>query len=275
MGMEHKRHPWFIPEWLVGAKALGYKLEKFLGAGGFGAVYLTTTPQGEARAVKVLYPPHSRNAEDLRDWQSRASRFLRELLTTAQFNHPNIVRIYDTGMLQWHYEAPEGPSALDGDYLLPFYVADYLPDGVEQRLTNAEALTSDEVVEIGRQILEGLTALHSCQPPVLHLDLNPANIRLAEGRRAVITDFGVARIQGVTRPSSEEFLSRVLVGHRPHRRPSKSASPALSPRKGGLRRRGQTLTPLPGRIRAFNSTASPSLSRRYGRREITGAPALW
>ncbi|MBI4332351.1 MAG: substrate-binding domain-containing protein [Chloroflexi bacterium] len=197
MGIQHKRHPWFIPEWLVGAKALGYKLEKFLGAGGFGAVYLTTTLQGEARAVKVLYPPHSRTIEDLCNWQSCASRFLRELLTTAQCNHRNIVRIYDTGMFQWRYEAPEGLSALGGDYLLPFYVADYIPGGVDQRLMNAQALTSDEIVEIARQVLDGLTVLHSLHPAVLHLDLNPANIRLAEGPRAVITDFGVARIQGV------------------------------------------------------------------------------
>lgn len=196
MGMQHKKHPWFIPEWLIGVKALGYRLEKVLGSGGFGAVYQTTTPNGQERAVKVLYPPHSRNAEDMRKWRNCASHFLREITTTAHFNHPNIIRIYDSGMLQWRYEAPEGLSEPGGDYLLPFYIADYIPDGVEQRLTNAKTLTAGEVTEIARGILEGLTALHSFNPPVLHLDLNPANIRLAEGRRAVLTDFGVACIMG-------------------------------------------------------------------------------
>ena len=46
----------------------------------------------------------------------------------------------------------------------------------------------DEVVRIGEQICDGLAELHGARPRVLHRDLNPGNIRLAEGRRPVITD---------------------------------------------------------------------------------------
>ncbi len=57
--------PWFDPPMLVGTTLQGYHLEKFLGAGGFGAVYLTADAKGEPRALKVLFPPHSLGNEDL------------------------------------------------------------------------------------------------------------------------------------------------------------------------------------------------------------------
>jgi len=185
---------------------MGYRLEGFLGAGGFGAVYLTTTPRGEKRAVKVLYPPRSRKAEDMGNYRSCAARFMKEFLIPARFNHHNIIRIYDAGLLQWHFKASGELSEFDGDYDLYFYVADYIPDGLEQKLADGQTLAADEVVDVARQVLEGLAALHSFTPPVLHLDLNPANIRLAEGSRAVITDFGVACGEGVVDKTTGEIV---------------------------------------------------------------------
>ena len=190
---------------LVGTTLQGYPLEKFLEAGGFGAVYLTADANGEPRAVKVLFPPHSLG-NDMEVWAVRSAHFLTEATTTTtttSFQHPNIIRVFNTSQAYWHYQDPlknqPGHLDLSGAYPLLFYVAEYISDGVDQRLQNGNLFSPDETINIGGQVCEALAALHSANPRVLHLhlDLNPGNIRLAEGDRAVVTDLGVARIDGL------------------------------------------------------------------------------
>lgn len=193
------KHPWFEPTMLVGAKAGGYTLESVLGSGGFGTVYLTRSPAGNPLAIKVLYPPRSRETADLENWNNRASHFQREIQFAARFNHPNIMKIHYSGSLFWHYDDPSAGSRgpyRTGDYTLPYYVTDYLPDGVDQRLSNG-LFTSEEAVKIGKQVCDALETLHSGDPRILHLDLNPSNIRLAKDGRAVITDFGLVQVEGL------------------------------------------------------------------------------
>ncbi len=128
-------HAWFEPEMLVGIEAHGYRLERVVGSGGFGAVYLSAGPQGDARAVKVLYPPHARDSQDQQDWAKRAAHFLREVTIVARFQHENIITIYDTGYLYWRFDDPlkdqQGHLDRSGEYLLPFYVTEYIPDGLD------------------------------------------------------------------------------------------------------------------------------------------------
>ena len=76
-------------------------------------------------------------------------------------------------------------------------MAEYIPDGIDRRLDGGRLFSPDETINIGVQVCEALAALHSANPQVLHRDLNPGNIRLAEGDRVVVTDFGVARIEGL------------------------------------------------------------------------------
>ena len=193
--------PWFDPPMLVGTTLQGYRLERFLGAGGFGAVYLTADANGEPRAIKVLFPPHSRGNEDMEVWRFRSINFGREALATAGFRHPNIIRVFDAFQVNWYYQDPlknqPGHLDLSGDYPLHVYVAEYIPDGVDRWLEDGRLFSPDETINIGVQICGALGALHSADPQVLHRDLNPGNIRLAEGDRAVVTDFGVARIDGL------------------------------------------------------------------------------
>src|SRR3990172_6883488 len=93
MGMRRTVHAWFEPEMLVGTEAHGYHLERVVGFGGFGAVYLTKSPERNPRAIKVLYPPHSRASQDLQTWSNRAAHFLREVQIAAHFEHKNIIKI--------------------------------------------------------------------------------------------------------------------------------------------------------------------------------------
>ena len=189
--METEYHPWFDPDVLVGAKLHGYPLEMLLGLGGFGAVYRTRSPEGTPRAIKVLYPLRSSTQEDTRVWDSRATHFLREAQTATRFSHPNIIRVYDTGQVHWRFPGR-------GLNPLVFYVADFLPDGVDRRLRDGRLFTSEDAIDVVTQVCDALEALHHATPQILHRDLNPGNIRLAEGGRVVLSDFGVARIEGVT-----------------------------------------------------------------------------
>ncbi len=65
--MQASLHPWFEPAMLVGVKAGSFTLENVLGSGGFGAVYSTRSEQGQPLAVKVLFPPRSRESADMAD----------------------------------------------------------------------------------------------------------------------------------------------------------------------------------------------------------------
>jgi len=102
--MEQKVQLWFTQNMLVGTRLRGYHIQEFLGAGGLGAVYRTTSPQGQARALKVLYPSHSPSGESLQAYGSRATHFLEEALIGGGFNHPNIIKVYDTGQAFWHFQ---------------------------------------------------------------------------------------------------------------------------------------------------------------------------
>ena len=204
-------HAWFEPAMLVGVKAGSFTLENVLGSGGFGAVYFTHSEQGEPLAVKVLFPPRSREGADIADYTSRLSHFQREIQFAAGFHHPNIMRILWAGSLLWHYDDSSGAQAgsyRSGDYNLPYYVTDYLPDSVEQRLRKG-LFSSAEAVEVGKQVCEALKALHGADPRILHLDLNPSNVRLAEGGRVVITDFGLVRVEGM--PQGEVTREIILI----------------------------------------------------------------
>jgi len=185
---------------LVGVQAGSFTLENVLGAGGFGAVYYTRGEQGQSLAVKVLFPPRSQERADIADYTSRLGHFQREIQFAASFHHSNIMRIHFSGSLFWHYDDSSGNqpgSYRSGDYNLPYYVTDYLPDSVEQRLQNGGGFSPAEAVEIGKQVCEALESLHGADPSILHLDLNPSNIRLAEGGHAVITDFGLVQVEGI------------------------------------------------------------------------------
>ena len=141
------KHPWFDPQMLVGEKLEGYVIGDYVGHGGFGVVYRISDPQAEQRVIKVLYPPHSLALEDTRNWDNRASRFLQEITIASRLNHPNIVRIYDSRVSHWYYRDPNTrepeSTAYSGNYPFAFYVMDYLPDGVKERLDQGKRFSTE------------------------------------------------------------------------------------------------------------------------------------
>ncbi|UCC73824.1 MAG: protein kinase [Gemmatimonadota bacterium] len=169
-------------ERLRAALAQQYEVERELGAGGMGTVFLARDlTLDRAVAIKILRPELATAAA--------AERFLREARILAKLSHPNVVPIHSAG------EA-------DG---LFYFVMDYVEgETAAQRLERGK-LTDAEAVRMAADILSALIAAHAQH--VVHRDVKPANVFLV-GDRALLSDFGVAK------PTSEESPELTAVGHR-------------------------------------------------------------
>jgi serine/threonine-protein kinase len=144
-----------------------YSIERELGAGGMATVYLAHDVRHDRKvALKVLRPELSAILG--------AERFLAEIKTTANLQHPHILSLFDSG------EA-------DG---LVFYVMPYVEgESLRDRLTREKQLPVDEAVRIAREVADALDYAHG--HGVIHRDIKPENI-LLHGGHALVADFGIA-----------------------------------------------------------------------------------
>ena len=167
-----------IPDNLRTALADRYRIERELGAGGMATVYLAHDVKHDRPvAIKVLKPELSAILG--------AERFLHEIKTTANLQHPHILSLFDSG------EA--GGQVF---YVMPYVEGESLRD----RLTREKQLPVDEAVRIAREVADALDYAH--QHGVVHRDIKPENI-LLHGGHALVADFGIAlaasRSDGSTR----------------------------------------------------------------------------
>lgn len=152
-----------------------FRVERLLGMGGMGVVYLAHDLKLDVDvALKLLRP-------ELASRPDAFERFRQELLLARQVSSPHVVRIHDL--------VQHGPAWL----ISMDFVAG---ESLEHRLDRGGPLPPAEAIAITRQLALGLAAAHQRQ--VVHRDLKPANVLLTEGGDALITDFGVARSAGVT-----------------------------------------------------------------------------
>ena len=144
-----------------------YTIERELGAGGMATVYLARDLRHDRRvALKVLRPELAAAVG--------AHRFLQEIRTTANLQHPHILPLYDSG-------------EVDGTV---FYVMPYLEgESVRERLVREKQLPVDDAVEIAQEVAAALEYAH--RHGVIHRDIKPENILLPDGG-AVVADFGIA-----------------------------------------------------------------------------------
>jgi len=154
-------------------KAIGfqYRIERLLGRGGMGAVYLAhELALDRDVAIKVL-PPEQAGAPQLRD------RFRREARTAARLNHPNIVPLLTFG-------------EVDG---LVYFVMGYVAgESVASRLRRTGPLASDEARRLLVEIADALDYAH--RQGVIHRDIKPDNILIdADSGSPRLTDFGIAK----------------------------------------------------------------------------------
>jgi tRNA A-37 threonylcarbamoyl transferase component Bud32 len=148
-----------------------YRLGEIIGRGGMATIYRAhDTRLGRDVAVKLLRPEISAD-RDLAD------RFRREALAATVLRHQNIVACLDTG------SDPAGP----------FLVMDLIEgEDLAARLNRTGPLPATEVARIGLDIARGLGVAHI--RGIVHRDVKPSNILLGRDGRAMITDFGIARL---------------------------------------------------------------------------------
>ena len=152
---------------LTAALSDRYRIERELGAGGMATVYLAHDVRHDRKvALKVLRPELSAILG--------AERFLHEIKTTANLQHPHILSLFDSG------EA--GGQVF---YVMPFVEGESLRD----RLIREKQLPVEDAVRIAREVADALEYAH--QHGVVHRDIKPENI-LLHGGHAMVADFGIA-----------------------------------------------------------------------------------
>jgi eukaryotic-like serine/threonine-protein kinase len=163
---------------LVGSQIAGYVVERELGAGGTGTVYLCrNTLIDRTVAVKVLHDDQALDAEQV-------DRFFQEAKAAAEIGHPHIITIIDFGQLTTEQGARSYlmMEALEGESL-------------DKRMRRG-GLSLDDVRHIFEQCCSALTASHG--KGIVHRDLKPANIFLCrysfDALFVKLLDFGIAKL---------------------------------------------------------------------------------
>ena len=153
--------------------ALGsqYRLERELGRGGMGVVFLATDATLDRRvAIKVVHPELA-----LHDAITR--RFLTEARTIARVRHPNIVAIHAAG---------------SADGLLYYVMDEVAGESLRQRLAREGRLSTEEAARIVSDMASALDCAR--RAGVVHRDVKPENVLLDQATgRALLADFGIAR----------------------------------------------------------------------------------
>ncbi|MFV2059449.1 MAG: protein kinase [Gammaproteobacteria bacterium] len=144
----------------------GYKIIDILGRGGMAIVYKAIQESiGRTVAIKVLAPNHSD--------ETFTDRFLREAQIISNLTHPNIITVFDAGVVKSHH-----------------YMSMEFISGKTMRDARDD-LSRKQKVEIIKQI--ALALEYAGNKGYVHRDIKPENIMLHEDGRAVLMDFGIAR----------------------------------------------------------------------------------
>lgn len=151
----------------------GYRIERRLGRGGMGILYLAVEPGLDRHVALKLIAPEAAADEVF------SRRFAEESRIAAAIEHPNVVPIYAAG--------EEGG--------IPYIAMRYVGGSdLGKRIVAEGRLEPDEAVALIAQVGNGLDAIHAAG--LVHRDVKPANVLLGGGEaetHAYITDFGVAR----------------------------------------------------------------------------------
>jgi serine/threonine protein kinase len=177
-----------------------YRLQRQLGMGGFGIVFLAWDPDVKRQvALKVLHPERLEQPEAVR-------RFQREACAIARLQHPGIVQLYDYSR--------QGP---------PYYLVTEFVEGVDPRQWCREHKCGvREIADLVARIAE--TVQHAHEQGVCHRDLKPGNVLIDSEGNPHILDFGLARLESwVDSASSGQTADGHILGSLAYMAPEQAA----------------------------------------------------
>jgi len=159
-----------------------YQVQKIIGQGGMGCIYLADDLRLEGRlcAVKEVEYEHALPEEML---EEARNQFQREATVLARLDHPNLPKVSDFFSIRDH------------DYL----VMDFVP-GKDLRQLMMEArqnktfLPEEDVLDWANQLADALKFLHTQEPPILHRDIKPSNLKLTPSGLVKLVDFGLVKM---------------------------------------------------------------------------------
>lgn len=169
--------PDFAPGHSFGGR---YTIVELVGAGGMGQVFKALDRElNRTVALKLIRPGLQTRVDSIQ-------RFRRELTMAQKVSHPNVCRVHDLG-------------EVDG----ALYISMEFVDGqvLEDLMRSMGHLSPRQTIAIGRQICDGLQAVHDRK--IVHRDVKPSNVMVDKAGHAVLMDFGMAYTPGDERLTSE------------------------------------------------------------------------
>src|SRR5947208_3819784 len=185
-----------------------YEIERLLGKGSIGKVYLARHRRiGRRVALKIIRP--EQRFDDDADREEFHRRLQREAELCASLHHPNIVTLFEAG-----YQ----------DDVVAFLATEYVEgESLQSRLKKTRPLPLDDALRIGADVLRALDFAHA--KGIIHRDIKPGNIIIATSGEAKITDFGIAR------PVNSSLTgTNSLLGTPNYMSPEQVKSSAITPR---------------------------------------------
>ncbi len=212
-----------------------YELDREIGRGGMGIVYLARDRRLKRRVAIKLLPPELAFRGEIR------TRFLREAETAAQLSHPNIVPIYSV-------DEREG---------LVYFVMTYVEgDNLAARLHDGGAMAPDEARRILLEVARALSFAH--ERGVVHRDIKPDNILLdRQDGRVMVTDFGIAR--AVSDSSSRLTATGMAIGTPAYMSPEQSMGDREIDGRSDLYSLGVVAYQMLSGELPFNANSTPAL----------------
>jgi serine/threonine protein kinase len=180
-----ERAPMAGAEGLIGRRIGAYEIERVIGVGGMGVVYLASRAD-EQFTARVAIKLIRREAVTNETMQ----RFLHERQTLANLNHPNIARLMDGGVTQ------------DG---FPYQILEYVEGVAIDRYCDENRLNVSERLKLFLVVCAAVH--HAHQRLVVHRDLKPGNILVGPDGMVKLLDFGIARVLNA---SESEASTRIM-----------------------------------------------------------------